>query len=402
MSRDELERAREHVFIAGVGDGGVRICAANVPYGLAKIHHVQRQLGHPADATFVGAPDCTVTRNRNRWNQGFGYGGAYQWTGEFTVLDLKPNACGMLTGALPSFPELDDVRARLHDIDRDGLTLDGVRLDNDLTESNHFVDVFEYGEAGSKEPPPGGARFYFIMHSSGHEHRTAASPLGPGLYYDESDELLAMARTFETPWGVLRILEGDAAARYQDFYLRVQDFNHRRRETLAKALFGDFDVVVNATHQGLTRGYNRANIGVYTYDDPTDGPGPLFPLTLSPTLPAFLVRGRRNISDDAIEQLGWRARLERLGMVERVRGTNLLPHGGGYSYDNVVGVVRVIEDGPDQRRFEIETSDGAAPAVRDPRELAYGYRGLEVKQRMEQLGLGEAVVQLELKYVLTA
>ena len=199
------------------------------------------------------------------------------------------------------------------------------------------------------------------------------------------------------------MLEGDAAERYHEFYLRVQEFNHRRREAFAHALFGDFDVVVNATHQGLTRGYNRANIGVYTYDDDetAGGEAPLFPLTLSPTLPAFLVRGNRNFDDGAIDALGWRERLREHGLEERIRATNLLPHGGGYTYEKIAGVRRVIEDGPDMRRFELESAGGGpAPTIADPRDLAYGYRGLEVKQRMEELGLGRAVVQLNLRYVL--
>ena len=38
---EELGRAREHVFLAGLDDSGARLCEANVPYGLAKIHHAQ-------------------------------------------------------------------------------------------------------------------------------------------------------------------------------------------------------------------------------------------------------------------------------------------------------------------------------------------------------------------------
>src|SRR5262245_50822131 len=112
-SRITIERAREHVFMAGVDDSGARLCEANVPYGLAKIHHAQEVLGLPPDATFVGSPDCTITRNERRWSQGFGYGGVYQWSGELAVLDIKTNACGMLAGALEHLPPLEDVRARL-------------------------------------------------------------------------------------------------------------------------------------------------------------------------------------------------------------------------------------------------------------------------------------------------
>src|SRR3990172_1443408 len=181
-----LERAREHCFFAGVGDAGMQLCAAVTPFGLAKIHWVQERLGVPPDATFVGAPDATITRNPRRWRQGFGYGGAYAWTGDFAVLDLKSNACGMLVGALPDFAPAPDflaeLRARAARIERAGLELDGVRVDYDLAESNHFLDVLEVTStpgqrlsaadgARPAEAPPFGARWFFIMHSRGHEHR---------------------------------------------------------------------------------------------------------------------------------------------------------------------------------------------------------------------------------------
>ncbi|MBT8493036.1 MAG: hypothetical protein KJO07_08255 [Deltaproteobacteria bacterium] len=395
-----LERAREHAFMAGVGDVGMQLCEANVPYGLAKIHHVQEQLGLPADATFVGSPDATVTRNDRRWSQGFGYGGVYSWSGEFAVLDMKPNACGMLVGALPDLPGLEQVRERLHALDREGIELDGVALDNDLTESNHFVDVLTVNDDKSTRAAPGGARHFFIMHSSGHEHR-GETPRGPGLYFDQSKALAEMARVFETPWGSLSILEGDDAREWFRFYQEVQDFNHRRREALAGFLFDEFTPVVNATHQGLVRGLTRANIGCYTFDD---GDQTLFPLTLSPTLPAFLVEPHDNVSQQVIRDLGWAPRIDEHDLYDRIRGTNLLPHGGGYLYPQLKGVTRVIEDGPDQRRFELRPTDPASKPVviETPRGLDYGYRGMEVKDCMEELGLGTAVVQLDLDYVLKA
>jgi hypothetical protein len=404
MGRTSLDRAREHVFMAGVDDSGARLCEANIPFGLAKIHAAQEELGLPPDASFVGSPDCTITRNERRWAQGFGYGGVYQWSGELAVLDIKTNSCGMLAGALDRFPELEAVRERLHALDREGLELDGIPVDNDLTESNHFVDVLTIDPERSREELPGGARHCFIMHSSGHELR-GPTARGPGLYWDESAELRAMARVVDTPWGSLHVLTGDAARRWYAFYQEVQDFTHRRREALARFLFGDFDVVVNATHQGLVRAVNQANIGCYHYDDPAPGEeDPLFPLTLSATLPAFLVRGGKNFTDRAIAELGWGERLARHGLEERIRGTNVLPHGGGYRFPSVRGVARVVEEGPDRRRFELEPSDPAASpiAIETPRRLAYEYRGLEVKDRLEELELGRVVVALDLDYVLSA
>ncbi len=385
--------------MGGVGDSGMALCAANVPYGIAKIHDVQRQLGLPEDATFVASPDATITRNDNRWQQGFGYGGMYEWTGDFHVLDLKANACGMMVGALPDYPELADVRERLHAFEAEGLSLDGVHLDNDLHESNHFVNVFEVSP-DTPEPPPAGARFYFIMHSSGHEHR-GPTPRGVGLYWDKSEALVKMARTFETPWGVLRVLTGDALAEWYDFYARIQAFNHRRREHLAAHLFGDYTPLINATHQGLVRGPARANIGCYTFEPGAEGMERIFPLTLSAQLPAFLVRANPSFTDAVVDRMGWGDRVVRHGLRERLRDTNLLPHGGGYTYAQLAGVARVVEEGPDQRLFELTPTAGHdAQTIRTPRGLPYAYRGLEVKDRMEQLELGRAVVALDLKYVL--
>ncbi len=426
MSERKLERAREHCFMAGVGDVSMALCEANVPFGLAKIHHVQEQLGVEPDATFVGSPDATVTRNENRWSQGFGYGGVYAWSGDFTVLDIKPNACGMIVGTLPDLPALEELRGRLHVLEKDGLTMDGVAIESDLTESNHFVDVFEVasGDSGAgkgeresaavAEQLLGGARYVYIMHSSGHEHR-GPSAKGPGLYWDQSEELRSLARKFDTPWGSLHILQGEMAADWYQFYREVQDFNHRRREALADFLFGDHQTLINATHQGLVRWYDRANIGCYTFEDPhleeppagadrASGADLVFPLTLSPTLPAFLVRGRRNISDAAIERLGWGERIERHDLMSRVAGTNLLPHGGGYAYPQLRGVARVVEHGPDDRRFELAPAspDAALEVIETPRELEYSYRGMEVKERLEELELGDILVKLDLQYVLTA
>lgn len=400
MSKSGLEKAREHCFMAGVGDVGMQLCEANVPYGLAKIHHAQREIGVPCDATFVGSPDATITRNDKRWSQGFGYGGVYAWSGDFAVLDIKPNACGMIVGALPNLPALEEIRERLHALDKEPLELDGVELDNDLTESNHFVDVLTVNRSASTEESPGGAEHFFIMHSSGHEHR-GETRRGPGLYYDQSQTLADMARVFDTPWGSLSILEGKDAEDWYRFYQEVQDFNHRRREALGRFLFGDFTPVVNATHQGMVRELTRANIGCYTFEDGEEG---LFPLTLSPTLPAFLVRPKSNISDASIEELGWAERIERHGLHERIRGTNLLPHGGGYLYPQLRGVARVVENGPDQRLFELLKADPdeGVELVATPRGLDYRYRGMEVKNRMEELAMGDSVVQLDLDYVLKA
>src|SRR5262245_42299383 len=167
-------------------------------YGLAKIQHVQRRLGFPPDATFIGAPDATVTRNTARWQHGFGYGGRIQWTGDFAVLDIKSNHCGMIAIALEDPPPAAEIEARARKLKVEPLVVDGVEVKFDLDEGNHFLDICERRETYGDDAPT--TKTYAIIHSSGHEHREK-SPKGPGIYWDHSEALRQLMETRETPWG---------------------------------------------------------------------------------------------------------------------------------------------------------------------------------------------------------
>jgi hypothetical protein len=396
MSADEaLARAREHCFLAGVGDAGEALCAANMPYGIAKIQHVQRELGLPPDASFIGAPDATVTRNTARWNHGFGYGGRVQWTGDFAVLDIKSNHCGMIAVALEDPPPSDEIVARARKLQAEPLVVEGIPVEFDLSEGNHFLDVCEVTETYGDDAPV--AKKYAIIHSSGHEHREK-SPKGPGIYWDDSEELAYMMETRDTPWGPLHILRGEKADYWYEAYRFCQSWSLARREALARNLLGPLTVVCNRTHQGLQK-INDAILGCYTFDDADLESGQLFPLTLAPDLPAYLVRPTPNLDDKALEETGFAERAQRHGLVDRLKTANLLPHGGGYSFKDFVDVKGVVTH-KGQRSFELTKHDGSTQVVSDVREAAYGYRGDEVRERMLSLRLGKPVVKTEIAYIL--
>jgi hypothetical protein len=389
-----LQRAREHCFMAGVGDVGEALCSANMPYGLAKIQWIQRELGFVDDASFIGAPDATVTRNTPRWTQGFGYGGRIQWTGDFTVLDIKSNACGMIVVALDDPPPSETIRERAQKLQREPLEVDGVEVEFDLGEGNHFLDICQVVESYGVEPV---AQTYAVIHSSGHEHRER-SPKGPGIYYDASEELRALCEVRETPWGSLHVLRGERAREWYEVYDWCQRFSLARREALARALLGPLRVVCNRTHQGLLA-MNDAILGCYCFDDADLEAKQLFPLTLSPELPVYLIEPLPNLDERALSETGFLPRAERHGLVERLMRANLLPHGGGYSYSQFSHVGGVREDGA-VRGFELVRPDGSVEIAHDARPHAYGYRGDEVRQRLLELRLGEPRIKTEISYIL--
>lgn len=391
-----LQRATEHIFSTGLDDSGARLGLANMKYGLAKIHLAQETLGLTPDATFIAAPDLTVTRNRNRWRSGFGYGGRITWGDghqELIILDLKPNCCGMLVGGLDYLPPRDTLLQRVQALQAEEPSIDGIPLQWDFGQSNHFINVFRVTPLLPHLHAPALLPYAFVIHGSGSELR-GETAWGDGLYWDRSERLQRKAEILDTPFGPLRLLTGQAARDYYAFCQRVDAFAKKRRLLIARRLFDDMTLYSNEAHQGLVS-MNDMVLGSYLVGE---GGEAIFPLTLRADLPAYLVRGHPNLSDAVIERLGLGERAQRLGLYDRLRSANILPHGGGYTFPHLQDVLSVIELGQ-ERYFELSLSDGRQ-IVSDVRDLPYAYRGMEVVERVVELGLGELVARLDPIYVL--
>jgi hypothetical protein len=389
-----LKRAERFIFATGPRDCGQSLCVANMRYGLAKIHYLQQQSGLPADATFIGAPDMTVTRNLNRWNSGFGYGGKLTWgdgAQELMILDIKPNCCGMLVGGLDHLPDYNLLIERLDRLKHDETYLDGVKINWDFDKSNHFIDVFQV-RALADVPLP---EYAFIIHCAGSELRGETS-LGEGLYWDASPSLLARAEIMATPFGDLRVLTGQKAVEYHRFYQVVEDFTLRRRALAAERLFGDYELIANQTHQGLT-GMNEAILGTHQV---VEDRKTLYPMALRGDIPAYLLLGKSNFNEEILENYGFEKRAKALSVYDRLRQANILPHGGGYDFPHMIGVKKVVEiDGG--RYFEIDlASDYGYQLISNVRDIPFDYRGKAVILRTLELGLGELAAKLVPLYVL--
>jgi hypothetical protein len=384
-----LRRAAEHIFSTGLDDSGARLGLANMKYGLAKIHLAQEALGLSPNATFIAAPDLSVTRNSARWISGFGYGGRITWGDgeqELVILDLKPNCCGMLAAGLDTLPHRDTVLQRVQALRSVELRVNGVPLKWDFGKSNHFITLFRTTPLGGEDFLP----YAVVIHGSGSELR-GETAWGNGLYWDQSEALRREADLLETPFGSLHVLAGQKARDYYDFYQRVEAFAKQRRLLIARRLFQDATVYKNETHQGLVN-MNDMALGIYTAEGEEES---IFPLTLQPSLPAYLVRSRPNLSDGTIERLGWTERAQQLGVYGRLRAANLVPHGGGYTFPHVRDVVSVIEV-QQERYLELSFVNGEGrQIVNTVHDLPYAYRGIEVVDRTVALGLGDLVARLD-------
>jgi len=394
MDKEEfLNQAEKHIFSMGLGDSGSKLCKANMKYGLAKIHYWQESSGITPKATFISTPDMTVTRNVNRWREGFGYGGKISWgkgDEEIIVLNTKPNACGMFVGGLERFPDEKRLLERVEVFQKKKSFVNKIKVKWDFSKGNHFIEIFSVKPMVEVELPP----YVFVIHGSASELREN-SPFGWGLYYDKSPVLRKEADCVNTPFGSLPILEGKKAKRYFELYQFADVFAKQKRELVAKELFGDCQLISNETHQGLLN-YNEILLGAHYIN----GKSKLYPLTLRADLPAYLLKGRKNLRPESIESLGFGKRARKLGVYQRLRQANLIPHGGGYTFPQLLSVEEVYEIGG-KRYFKADAAnDRGKQIIFDVRDIPFIYRGREVALKLLELELGEIAAKLIPLYVI--
>ena len=149
------------------------------------------------------------------------------------------------------------------------------------------------------------------------------------------------------------------------------------------------------THQGLLN-YNELLLGCQNTKDENS----IFPMALKADLPGFLFEGNNNVSEEIIEVSGFSKRAENLEVMDRLLQSNVLPHGGGYSFSDFLRVKQVIEIG-ESRYFVLEMRAEIGNKIcSDVRDMEFDYRGKEVVLRTIELQLGQMVAKLIPKFVL--
>ena len=394
LSESELiKRVKQHIFSLGLNDVASYLCRLNMKFGLAKIHYTQYKLGMEPNATFISAPDETVTRNKVRWESGIGYGGKVSWgSGEdkVIILDVMPNACGMLVGGIKDPPEPREIINNMNELKRNEVFIDDIKVSWDFHIGNHFIDVFRVVKVTEIDIPD----YIFIIHSAAPELQ-GENQKGLGLFYHKSRVLKETMKEVKTPFGPCRVvLDGDAEE-YHGFFRYAEEFAKKRRKLAATGIFRDFTEIINETHQGLLN-YNEIALGCHHINQQ----GQMFPIALRADLPTYIVRGNPNLSEETIEAAGFYKRAEKLGVMDRLRNLNILPHGGGYTFPDMLEASGEVKTG-NKRYFIIEMKSGVGQKIISSTEgIPFAYRGREVVVRAIELRMCDIVARLMPIYVL--
>ena len=402
-SREKLlNRAKQFIFSTAIEDSASKLSRLNFRYGLAKMHLAQAHLGLEPTATFIAAPDCTISRNLDRWRAGIGYGGKVTWgdgNEPLVFIDTMPNACGMLVGSLNEVPDPIELIQKVHELNNSSgeIEIEGVPINWNFGSGNHFINVFEVfpnpSVSGSVELP----QYTFITHSSPSELKSDENPKNLGFYYSTSETLQHFSETLETPFGDIHYLLGNNARRFFEFFQWADGIGKKRRHLAAKMIFEDFEVITDTTHQGLKH-MNEVMLGAHVF---SNGEDILFPLTLRADLPCYLLKGIPNFSEESIENLNFTDRMNRYGLEDRLHNANILPHGGGYTFPHIVSIPEIFETVEKRRYFSVDLGTGIGRQMFEtPRELQFSYRGRTVLVQTIDLGMAEIVARMVPVYAL--
>jgi hypothetical protein len=385
MSRKQLlEYAEDRIFSLGLRDLAAIVSYKNMLYGLAKMLCASNE-----EIFCVFGPDATITRNRDRWVSGFGYGVVIRWFEEGVIFpEMRPNGCGMVVAKLEELPSKGELLEGMRRVNEGDFELDGFKIKPDFGKGNHFFEIYKVLEVSPEVRRMISSPYCAILHCSSPERKREI--------YDKIED----GEWVDTPLGKISILVDNDAREYFRLWEDYNSFCKRRREFIVKEVLQDSEVLFDKTHQGFSN-TNDMRLGCYDTKDKSGG-SDLFPITLRWDIPVYIMRGNSNLSLEVIDRMGFRERAERLELLEELRNINILPHGGGYEIKVPYTEVEVVWQ--DNDRFFILKEGNTNQKIIShygeitfisPRELPFTYRGKDVIEKTLEYDLGRPMVKLQ-------
>ncbi|WGI16958.1 hypothetical protein [Methanonatronarchaeum sp. AMET-Sl] len=371
---EDLEVVKDNTYSIAVDDSSSRVSILNTKCGLSKISHVLKALGVEGRPFSFFGPDAGITRNYERWANGFGYGCVISWPDEGLAFpQMKPNGCGMIVSRIDEAPTIDELSSRILRLSENPPSLMGREIEWDAGDSNHFVEVLRV--ESSKHGDLNEGDYCALLHTSASELKN--------LMYDFDRWSEEGGKWIDTPFGEMLVLIDSLASRYYSEFKKLEEFSKKKREIIFDHLFDEHEIICNPTHQGLFK-ENEIRLGLY---ESTDG---VYPLSLRPDLPVYLVQGKENIKPELLPNdiPQWKKEL--------LEGINVMPHGGGYELKINTNQIKMTQKN-DLRLFKTSVN-GREYLFTNPSQIPYDYRGEKVLNKIKEWDLGDPIVKMEQKY----
>ncbi len=384
LSREEFDKrmknAEKYLFNLGMNDPAEEVGKINTTFFVAKMHYIQEKLGYEPRAMFIGAPDFTFQTSPHKFYESVPEGGKIIWgDGSYDLVpgEMEFDFCGMLVGAAKNDPDLEEILDILHEMREKGLKIDGKEIGlRNFSPGSHFLNLYEVENYETLDLP----RIVAVLHTSSNEMRDSLI----NFVCERAEEM-------RTPFGKSYVLQDADAREYRERCGYASDFSRRKRKLLFVEIFGG-EVIANHNHYELI-GPNEAIIGCNLIHEE----GEIFVITLTDDFPACLVKGRMNLSPEKIKVVTGSRAIDRWAY-EKLRGANILPHGGGHKLGEVDSIAKVILY-PDWKVIVPKCgSKRGTRAYVNMATIAHDYRSEGILDRVQSLGLGDHYATLRFVY----
>ncbi|WP_455139701.1 hypothetical protein [Candidatus Hodarchaeum mangrovi] len=386
-----LLEAKNEIYTWATNDLTCLLAKEVMSIGLAKIKYFYRSLGEdPFNVITIFGPDGGITRNKERFNEGVGYGCLVATKDYIFPSLLHPNGCGYGFYKIHNLPSLKDIMIKIDKIKKNGIPIGSEKGKWDVWKSNHFIDFLFLDDLYSNDQAirswltPGN---YVLIHSSQQTQKDRLS------MWSQNDFI-----SFESPFGSVKGLPKEKIAEYFNFFQKMETFSKNKRTSIAKELFGEenIEIISNPTHQGYFKenGFQVMRLGLSnSLHQSGDKNLRLFPLGFNGYSFIYLYEGLRNIKKNhwTVKQL---ERAQSYGHEEFIQNANILPHGGGYKllypYSDVEKIIF-------NNKIFFRLSNAPMKScliIQDIEALEYGYRGSnEILPMIERLELGKRIAR---------
>lgn len=386
-----LQEARDEIYSWTITDLTSQLAKEVMSIGLTKIKIFNQEVGiDPNDVVVVFGPDASVTRNKERFDQGVALGCAVATKDYIFPSLLHPNACGYGLYRINGKPSVKEIIKNLKVLKKDGIPIGHRKGKWDVWKSNHFIDILKLDQIYPQFTDYESWLFqgyYVLIHSS---QQIAKKKLS---YWNEEE-----FTKVETPFGMIEGLTDDSRQNYLEFFSKMEEYSQLKRTSIAHELFGEENITClsNPCHQGYFQEYDYfvMRLGLYNSRNRSGEKNlPIFPLGFNGYSFIYLYEGCSNIKETYWTQ-NQSQRAKDKDHINFLKKVQLLPHGGGYKLILPFSTVKsVIYD--DEPYFDLfDAPMESRMLIQDIEALEFGYRGPnEVLPLVDRLELGRRVAR---------